>query len=82
MDAAGFDPTLPGFRLIQSWMREKRVLSIELVDGRRLDGRLDWQDPQYLALRRDESIDPILIARHAVDHSSAPDLSVSAGCLP
>ena len=66
MDAAGFDPTLPGFRLIQSWMREKRVLSIELVDGRRLDGRLDWQDPQYLALRRDESIDPILIARHAV----------------
>ena len=66
MDAAGFDPTLPGFRLIQSWMREKRLLSIELVDGRRLDGRLDWQDPQYLALRRDESIDPILIARHAV----------------
>ena len=66
MDAAGFDPTLPGFRLIQSWMREKCVLSIELVDGRRLDGRLDWQDPQYLALRRDESIDPILIARHAV----------------
>ena len=66
MDAAGFDPTLPGFRLIQSWMREKRVLSIELVDGRRLDGRLDWQDPEYLALRRDESIDPILIARHAV----------------
>ncbi|QNI73499.1 hypothetical protein [Synechococcus sp. NOUM97013] len=66
MDAAGFDPTLPGFRLIQSWMREKRVLSIELVDGRRLDGRLDWQDPEYLALRRDESIDPILIARRAV----------------
>lgn len=66
MDAAGFDPTLPGFRLIQSWMREKRVLSIELVDGRRLDGRLDWQDPEYLALRRDESVDPILIARRAV----------------
>ena len=66
MDAAGFDPTLPGFRLIKSWMREKRVLSIELVDGRRLDGRLDWQDPEYLALRRDESIDPILIARRAV----------------
>lgn len=66
MDAAGFDPTLPGFRLIQSWMREKRVLSIELVDGRRLDGRLDWQDPEYLALRRDESNDPILIARRAV----------------
>ena len=66
MDAAGFDPSPPGIRLIQSWMREQRVLSIELVDGRRLDGQLDWQDPQYLALRRDGSTDPILIARHAV----------------
>ena len=66
MDAVGFDPSLPGIRLIQSWMRDKRVLSFELMDGRRLDGRLDWQDPQFFALRRDESADPTLIARHAV----------------
>ncbi len=66
MDSAGFDPSLPGTRLIQSWMREKRVLSFELMDGRRLDGRLDWQDSQFFALRRDASADPVLIARHAV----------------
>ena len=64
MNAAGFDPSLPGFRLIQSWIRDKRVLSIELVDGRRLDGRLDWQDPSTLPASRRESIRSD--CRHAV----------------
>ncbi|QNI58466.1 hypothetical protein SynBIOSU31_01594 [Synechococcus sp. BIOS-U3-1] len=66
MDSTGFDPSLPGIRLIQSWIREQRVLGIELNDGRRLDGRLAWQDPHYFALQKDESNDPILINRLAV----------------
>jgi host factor-I protein len=52
--------------LIQSWIREQRVLGIELNDGRRMDGRLAWQDPQFFALQRDESNDPVLINRLAV----------------
>ena len=43
-----------------------RTLSVELSDGRRIDGRLSWQDPQYLAVQRDESPDPILINRQSV----------------
>ena len=66
MDSSGFDPSLPGIRLIQSWIREQRVIGIELNDGRRLDGRLAWQDPQYFALQREENEDPVLISRRAV----------------
>ena len=66
MDSTGFDPSLPGIRLIQSWIREQRILGIELNDGRRLDGRLTWQDPQFFALQREESSEPLLINRLAV----------------
>ena len=55
MDPTGFDPSLPGIRLLQTWM-----------DGRRLDGRLVWQDPHYFALHRDDSVDPVLINRQTV----------------
>ena len=66
MESTGFDPSLPGIRLIQSWIREQRVLGIELNDGRRLDGCLAWQDRQYFALQREDSNDPVLINRLAV----------------
>ena len=66
MDSTGFDPSLPGIRQIQSWIREQRILGIELNDGRRLDGRLTWQDPQFFALQREESSEPLLINRLAV----------------
>ena len=66
MESTGFDPSLPGIRLIQSWIREQRILGIELNDGRRLDGRLTWQDPQFFALQREESSEPLLINRLAV----------------
>ena len=66
MDSSGFDPSLPGIRLIQSWIREQRVLGIELNDGGRVDGRLVWQDPQYFALQREDNDDPVLINRLAV----------------
>jgi|TARA_B100001989_G_C24184622_1_gene290606 host factor-I protein len=66
MDPTGFDPSLPGIRLLQTWIREQRVLGLELMDGRRLDGRLVWQDPHYFALHRDDSVDPVLINRQTV----------------
>jgi len=66
MEPTSFDPSLPGIRLLQSWIRDKRTLSVELSDGRRIDGRLSWQDPWYLAVQRDESPDPILINRQSV----------------
>jgi host factor-I protein len=66
MEPTSFDPSLPGIRLLQSWIRDQRTLSVELSDGKRIDGRLSWQDPLYLAVQRDETSDPILINRQLV----------------
>ena len=56
-----FDPSLPGVRQLQSWTRDQRVISVELVNGNSLEGVLQWQDPQFLALRRSASEEPVLI---------------------
>ena len=61
-----FDPSLPGVRQLQSWTRDQRVISVELVNGNSLEGVLQWQDPQFLALRRSASEEPVLINRQAV----------------
>ena len=66
MEPTSFDPSLPGIRLLQSWFRDQRTLSIELSDGKRVDGRLSWQDSLYLAMQRDDASDPILINRQSV----------------
>ena len=61
-----FVPSLPGVRQLQSWTRDQRVISVELVNGNSLEGVLQWQDPQFLALRRSASEEPVLISRQAV----------------
>ncbi|MGB1195268.1 MAG: Hfq-related RNA-binding protein [Synechococcus sp.] len=66
MEPTSFDPSLPGIRLLQSWIRDQRTLSVELRDGKRIDGRLTWQDPLYLAVQRDDASDPILVNRQLV----------------
>ena len=66
MEPTNFDPSLPGIRLLQSWIRDQRTLSVELSDGKRIDGRLTWQDPLYLAVQRDDASDPILVNRQLV----------------
>ncbi len=66
MEATPLDPSLPGVRLLQSWIREKLQLSLELNDGRRFDGILRWQDSEFFALERSDPNQTTLINRRAV----------------
>ena len=66
MDNHPLDPNLPGIRLIQGWVRDGIPLSLELPEGLRLEGRLLWQDPEFLALERPGSPHPMLVSRRAV----------------
>ena len=66
METPPLNPSLPGIRLIQSWVRDEIPLSLELADGLRLEGRLLWQDPEFLALERPGWSQPVLINRRAV----------------
>ncbi|MBC8169196.1 MAG: Hfq-related RNA-binding protein [Synechococcus sp.] len=66
MEPSSFDPSLPSIRLLQTWIRERKILSLELADGRRLIGVLIWQDQLCLALQPSDSDDPVLINRAAM----------------
>ena len=66
METHPLNPSLPGIRLIQSWVRDEIPLSLELADGLRFEGRLLWKDPEFLALERPGSSQPVLINRRAV----------------
>ena len=63
MDHTSFDPSLPGVRQLQSWTRDQKVLRIELPDGSSHEGVLQWQDPEFLAIKRSDGMDPVLINR-------------------
>jgi len=66
MESTSFDPSLPGVRLLQDWLRQGRVLRVELNDGQCLEGSLRWQDPEFLALNRADSDQPVLLSRRAI----------------
>ena len=52
METTPLDSSLPGVRLLQSWIRERCPLSIEVLGAERVEGRLVWQAPEFLALER------------------------------
>ncbi len=66
MEPSSFDPSLPSIRLLQAWIRERKILSLELTSGCRLIGVLIWQDHQCLCLQPSDSDDPVLISRAAM----------------
>ena len=66
METTPLDPSLPGIRMLQSWIREGLPLSIDLVSSERLEGRLIWQDSEFLAVERPGAQRPILISRRHV----------------
>ena len=66
MDGTSFDPSLPGVRQLQAWTRDQRPLRVDLPDGTSHEGVLSWQDPEFLALRRTDGSEPVLINRRAV----------------
>lgn len=57
---------LPGVRLLQQWIREKQELRIQLPDGSALEGFLQWQDPEFLALIAEGKELPELLSRSHV----------------
>ena len=60
------DSTLPGVRLLQSWIREQLLLSIGVVGQEPIEGRLIWQDPEFLAIERAGASRPVLINRRQI----------------
>lgn len=51
METLPLDPSLPGVRQLQTWIRQRSRLRIDLGPGQALEGVLQWQDPEFLALR-------------------------------
>ncbi len=56
----------PGVRLLQSWIREQLPLSIAVVGQEPIEGRLIWQDPEFLAIERAGASRPVLINRRQI----------------
>lgn len=63
MDDTTFNSSLPGNRQLQIWIREQRLLRIELPNAMRHEGVLRFQDPVYLALGHGDATEPVLINR-------------------
>jgi host factor-I protein len=51
MESLPLDPSLPGVRQLQTWIRHQSRLRVDLGHGHVLEGVLQWQDPEFLALR-------------------------------
>ena len=66
METTPLDSSLPGVRLLQSWIRERCPLSIEVLGAERVEGRLVWQDPEFLAIERSPATRPTLISRRQI----------------
>ena len=63
METSPLNPSLPGVRLLQSWIRDHRLLSIDVIGQERLEGRLVWQDSEFLALEIDGTEGLALVRR-------------------
>ena len=61
------DTSLPGVRLIQQWIRQKRQLQFQLASGSKLVGRLLWQDPEFYGLESGGKDGPLLVNRARVE---------------
>ena len=66
METSPLDPSLPGVRLLQSWIRDQLPLSIGVVGQEPIEGRLLWQDPEFLAIERAGASRPVLINRRQI----------------
>ena len=66
METSPLDPSLPGVRLLQTWIRERVPLSIDAVGQEQVEGRLIWQDPEFLAIEPPSASRIVLINRRQV----------------
>ena len=66
METSPLDPSLPGVRLLQSWIREKSLISVDVIVADRIEGRLIWQDSEFLAIERVAGGRPTLVNRRQI----------------
>ena len=66
MDTPPLDPSLPGVRLLQTWIRERSPISVEVIGAERVEGRLIWQDSEFLAIERSAGSRTTLVNRRQV----------------
>lgn len=63
---AGFDPSQPGIRCLQQWIRRRTRLRIELAGGGQVQGVAAWVDGEFLALQGEAGEEPVLVNRRAI----------------
>ena len=66
METSPLDPSLPGVRLLQSWIREQLHLSIVVVGREPIEGRLISHHPEFLAIERAGTTRPVQINRRQI----------------
>ena len=76
------DTSLPGVRLLQQWIRQRRTISIQLASGLELQGRLLWQDSEFLALLLAGAERPEPLARGRVERIRPLDGDPSTATMP
>jgi host factor-I protein len=63
---ADLDTSQPGVRQIQSWIRTRANLVVQLQDGSTVSGIPRWIDSTFLALQQDLGEDVLLVNREAI----------------
>ena len=61
-----FDTSQPGIRLLQSWIRSRTNLAVQLLDGTSVNGIPRLVDGDYLALEPEAGGEVLLVARQAM----------------
>jgi host factor-I protein len=63
---ARLDTSLPSVRHIQSLIRTGTTVSVQLTTAMVLEGRIQWQDSHFIALRQDEQRPLVLVNLNAI----------------
>ena len=66
METSPIDPSMPGVGLLQTWIREQSPISVEVIGAERVEGRLIWQDSEFLAIEQSTGSRPTLVNRRQV----------------
>jgi host factor-I protein len=84
------DTSTPGVRLLQQWIRQRRQLCLQLAGGAVVQGRMLWQDGEFLAVVPAGQERPDLLNRRLVERISpleqegvdAPTATIPSPRLP
>jgi len=60
------DTSLPSVRHLQDLIRTATVVTVRMRGGVELEGKLKWQDSEFLALSQDPNAPLVLLNRDAV----------------